>query len=99
MWYARGCEVIDRNAYPVPEAENSNRKHRPIGLGVQGFADAVAFGDEPPLPAGGPVLSVSLKHEQRVEGWAGTSLPWWLGWLVIATVAALILRKPLGVVI
>lgn len=66
---------------------------------VQGLADAVAFGDEPPLPAGGPVLSVSLKHEQRMEGWAGTGLPWWLGWLVIATAAALVLRKPLGVVI
>lgn len=32
--------VIDRNYYPVPEAENSNMRHRPIGLGVQGLADA-----------------------------------------------------------
>lgn len=32
--------VIDRNFYPVPEAENSNMRHRPIGLGVQGLADA-----------------------------------------------------------
>ncbi len=31
--------VIDRNYYPVKEAENSNFKHRPIGLGVQGLAD------------------------------------------------------------
>ena len=31
--------VIDRNYYPVKEAENSNMKHRPIGLGVQGLAD------------------------------------------------------------
>ena len=31
--------VIDRNYYPVPEAENSNMRHRPIGLGVQGLAD------------------------------------------------------------
>jgi len=31
--------VIDRNYYPVPEAEYSNRKHRPIGIGVQGLAD------------------------------------------------------------
>ena len=31
--------VIDRNYYPVPEAENSNLRHRPIGLGVQGLAD------------------------------------------------------------
>ena len=32
--------VIDRNYYPVKEAKNSNMRHRPIGLGVQGLADA-----------------------------------------------------------
>ena len=32
--------IIDNNYYPVPEARNSNFRHRPIGLGVQGLADA-----------------------------------------------------------
>ena len=32
-------KVIDRNYYPVIEAENSNMRHRPIGIGVQGLAD------------------------------------------------------------
>ncbi|CAA0193576.1 ribonucleoside-diphosphate reductase subunit alpha [Tenacibaculum maritimum] len=32
--------VIDMNYYPVKEAENSNFRHRPVGLGVQGLADA-----------------------------------------------------------
>jgi len=32
--------VIDRNYYPIIEAENSNFRHRPVGLGVQGLADA-----------------------------------------------------------
>ena len=32
-------KVIDINYYPVPEAENSNMRHRPIGIGVQGLAD------------------------------------------------------------
>ncbi|WP_153800999.1 ribonucleoside-diphosphate reductase subunit alpha [Foetidibacter luteolus] len=32
--------IIDRNYYPVEEARNSNLRHRPIGLGVQGLADA-----------------------------------------------------------
>lgn len=32
-------KVIDINYYPVPEAQNSNMRHRPIGLGVQGLAD------------------------------------------------------------
>ena len=34
-------KVIDRNYYPIPEAENSNMRHRPVGLGVQGLADAL----------------------------------------------------------
>jgi len=33
-------QVIDVNYYPVKEAENSNFRHRPIGIGVQGLADA-----------------------------------------------------------
>jgi ribonucleoside-diphosphate reductase alpha chain len=32
-------KVIDINYYPIPEAERSNFRHRPIGLGVQGLAD------------------------------------------------------------
>jgi ribonucleoside-diphosphate reductase alpha chain len=32
--------IIDNNFYPVDEARNSNLRHRPIGLGVQGLADA-----------------------------------------------------------
>jgi ribonucleotide reductase alpha subunit len=32
--------IIERNYYPVPEARKSNFRHRPIGLGVQGLADA-----------------------------------------------------------
>ncbi len=31
--------IIDRNYYPIPEARNSNMRHRPVGLGVQGLAD------------------------------------------------------------
>ncbi|MDX2359611.1 MAG: ribonucleoside-diphosphate reductase subunit alpha [Crocinitomicaceae bacterium] len=33
-------KIIDGNYYPVEEARNSNMRHRPIGLGVQGLADA-----------------------------------------------------------
>lgn len=35
--------VIDVNFYPVIEAQNSNMRHRPIGLGVQGLADTFAL--------------------------------------------------------
>ncbi|KAK0148491.1 Ribonucleoside-diphosphate reductase large subunit [Merluccius polli] len=33
-------KIIEINYYPVPEAEKSNKRHRPIGIGVQGLADA-----------------------------------------------------------
>lgn len=33
-------KIIDVNYYPLPQAEYSNKKHRPIGIGIQGLADA-----------------------------------------------------------
>lgn len=33
--------VIDQNLYPIPEARTSNLKHRPVGLGLMGFQDAL----------------------------------------------------------
>jgi ribonucleoside-diphosphate reductase alpha chain len=35
--------VIDINFYPTPETERSNKRHRPIGLGIQGLADVFAI--------------------------------------------------------
>ena len=32
-------KIIDKNFYPIPETKNSNLRHRPIGIGVQGLAD------------------------------------------------------------
>lgn len=40
-------KVIDINYYPVKEAKNSNFKHRPIGLGIQGLADVYFLFDYP----------------------------------------------------
>jgi ribonucleoside-diphosphate reductase alpha chain len=34
--------VIDINYYPTPEAKTSNQRHRPVGLGIMGFQDALA---------------------------------------------------------
>tara|TARA_B100000214_G_scaffold327834_1_gene266607 strand:+ start:3572 stop:6217 length:2646 start_codon:yes stop_codon:yes gene_type:complete len=44
-------KIIDYNFYPIPETERSNRRHRPIGLGVQGLANVfyemkTGFGSE-----------------------------------------------------
>ena len=35
-------KVIDVNFYPIEEARNSNMRHRPVGMGVQGLADTFA---------------------------------------------------------
>mgnify|MGYP006081191517 CR=1 FL=1 len=40
-------KVIDINFYPTSKTHNSNNKHRPIGIGVQGLADAIAMMDIP----------------------------------------------------
>ena len=34
-------KIIDNNYYPVIEAKNSNMRHRPIGIGIQGLADVL----------------------------------------------------------
>lgn len=36
-------KIIDINFYPLPETELSNKRHRPIGIGVQGLADVFAI--------------------------------------------------------
>ncbi len=36
-------KIIDINYYPVPETKLSNMKHRPVGLGIQGLADALVL--------------------------------------------------------
>lgn len=38
-------KVIDVNYYPIPEAKKSNMRHRPVGIGVQGLADAYVLMD------------------------------------------------------
>ena len=35
--------VIDINYYPTPEAKTSNQRHRPVGLGIMGFQDALVM--------------------------------------------------------
>ncbi|KAE9555816.1 hypothetical protein FO519_001030 [Halicephalobus sp. NKZ332] len=40
-------KIIDINYYPVPEAERSNKRHRPIGIGVQGLADTFQLMRQP----------------------------------------------------
>jgi len=53
-------KVIDRNYYPVEEARNSNLRHRPVGLGVQGMADAFMMMRLPFESAGARKLNTEI---------------------------------------
>jgi len=53
--------VVDYNYYSVPQARNSNLRHRPIGLGIMGFQDALYK------------LNIAYNSEQAVE-FADTSM-------------------------
>jgi hypothetical protein len=50
---------------------------------------------EPPLPDHGPFERLMVFHEPRADGWLG--MRWWAYWMLVATVSALVLRKPFGV--
>lgn len=52
--------VIDINYYPVPEAEYSNKRHRPIGMGVQGLADTFCMMKLPYESAEAAKLNVQI---------------------------------------
>ncbi|MFN9973597.1 MAG: ribonucleoside-diphosphate reductase subunit alpha, partial [Phycisphaerae bacterium] len=47
--------VVDINFYPTAEARNSNQKHRPVGLGLMGFQDALV------------AMNISYASQQAVE--------------------------------
>lgn len=62
-----------------------------------GLAGLLEQSVEPPLPSGSAFAYIGVPHAERTDTWLGMS--WWLYWMVLATVAALALRKPLGVAI
>lgn len=77
-------KVIDVNYYPVPEAKKSNMRHRPIGIGVQGMADAlqimkIAFEDKAAITVN-ELIHETIYHAAmetsmeiaKVEGWYET---------------------------
>ena len=53
-------KVIDINYYPTPKTQNSNNKHRPIGLGVQGLADVFMLLDLPFDSAAAQVINSNI---------------------------------------
>lgn len=63
----------------------------------RGFSALWAFGHETPLPDSSPVSSISVTYPHAAQSWLGLPIPWWLYWLLIATIAALLLARPLHV--
>ena len=65
--------VIDINFYPTDEARNSNMRHRPVGLGLMGFQDALAAcgisyaSDEAVEFADNSMEAISLLRHYRFE--------------------------------
>jgi hypothetical protein len=66
---------------------------------ASGLAALISLGTEPPLDAEDGIEGIEIAHEARVGSWLGLDMPWWLYWLGVATIAALALRRPLGVVL
>lgn len=70
----------------------------PVSQGrASSWAALLQQSTEPPLPAASHFTGITLPHAERSDTWLG--MAWWLYWMVVATVAALVLRKPLGVAI
>lgn len=64
-----------------------------------GIAAWWQIGTEAPLAGEHGVAAISVTHPDRPQDWLGWGLPWWAYWLLVATVVALLLRRPLGVVL
>jgi hypothetical protein len=62
-----------------------------------GLAHLLALGNEPPLPSDGPVAAVVVIHPPRRQSWGGVEMPWWVAWLLVATVVALLFKRRFGV--
>jgi hypothetical protein len=85
-WQVEKKISADRLGDPMVSAERRS-----------GLAHLTAAGNEAPLPADGPVTAVVVVHAAREQSWAGVEMPWWLAWLIIATVVALAFKRRFGV--
>lgn len=85
-----GEAVVEKRLVADPAAAEMNAER------CRGLCLLASFGDEPPL-GDGPIASIAVEHPAADTSWLPLSMPWWGYWLIVATVAALALRKPLGV--
>jgi hypothetical protein len=63
---------------------------------TRGLAYLWSLGSEPP-PGTDSIRAVSIPHPERPQSWLGLAIPWWLYWLGLATLLALLLARRRGV--
>ena len=66
----------------------------------KGVLDQLLYPAEPPVPGDSPVHEIRIDYPTRDVDLLGfLPMPWWIWWLLLALVFALLLRKPMGVTI
>jgi len=85
-----GGEVVSKEIAVGPQDKVTPERVR--GAGV-----LWAVGLEAPIASSSPVQSISVDYPDADQSWWGLGVPWWLFWLVLAMVFALIVRRPLRV--
>ena len=59
----------------------------------------LSYGDEAPLDPELGIAAIAVEHPPAPQSWLGLPMPWWVYWLIVSTVFALLLRRPMGVVL
>lgn len=66
---------------------------------ASGLDTWLSYGDESPLPEASGIAVITLPHPARPQSWLTLPMPWWIYWLIVSTIFALLLRRPMGVVL
>lgn len=72
---------------------------RALPVRASGLSAFWELGSERPIPSDTGVESISVAHPARAQSWFGFDIPWWLYWMLVATIAALAMRRQFGVVL
>jgi hypothetical protein len=86
-----GNAVVEKRLVADPAATEMNAER------CRGACLLASYGDEDPLPGDLGIASIAVEHPDADQAWVPLGMPWWLYWLLVATVAALALRRPMNV--
>jgi hypothetical protein len=86
-----GDTVVEKRLVADPGASEMHAER------CRGACLLASFGDEPPLPDDLGVASIAVEHPDADQSWLPLGLPWWGYWFLVATIAALALRRPMKV--